>query len=488
MIVINTYRHRFTYYQILVLILLVFFFPKENLSQHLAPGRDSLIQEIETLQGRARLEKMVEFCGKYETVEPYKVLNIAKKGLKLATSLSHREAEFSLMLNTSAAFATLGEMDSAFLKIDSALLLAHKYQHPGFRARSLLYKSRYLIKEGSLVESRRISSAIIQLTDSLCMYKLCTDSRHILATSYLLTGDYQQAIELLDSTILYGKKYGIDITTSLANKAMAKKNLGKPAEALRTFFEVREIYLAEGEEEEAKIIEHHIAYLLNEQGLYDEALRYYIQLYSFFTFSGNVEQVSSICWGLGEITLALDSLEDAENYFQQGLYLKETNGIKTTGLILNGLGSVYMEKKNYSEAISYFNRALESFKETGNKKGQAIAFYKLADAHNQIKKFSKAQNYVEQALDFLIPNEIKRKTAEAYEILAESFGGQGKRNREKQAREKAEQVWKEVEGPKQMLAISKTLVFEALKESERLFGKEEGKKKEQINPNPLTSL
>lgn len=101
--------------------------------------------------------------------------------------------------------------------------------------------------------------------------------------------------------------------------------------------------------------------------------------------------------------------QKAKNFVEaEKIYLELISLNKKNLHAYQGLGEVYLEKKDYDQAIEtfvYLTKNLKAKKElsNGDKHLLAVSFFDLAQIHKYLEKLDRAKKYLEQALE-LEPN------------------------------------------------------------------------------------
>ncbi|GAB4115370.1 MAG: hypothetical protein OHK0057_12570 [Thermoflexibacter sp.] len=109
------------------------------------------------------------------------------------------------------------------------------------------------------------------------------------------------------------------------------------------------------------------------------------------TFPHNSELTNAAYFYLGEISLHLKQLDSALIFYQK----IHTNSLYIADSYL-GLGYAYFQMENYTLSIQYFEKYVNSGKETYLKE----AYSKQADAYFKVKNFTQALNAYELALKY----------------------------------------------------------------------------------------
>jgi tetratricopeptide (TPR) repeat protein/DNA-binding CsgD family transcriptional regulator len=107
--------------------------------------------------------------------------------------------------------------------------------------------------------------------------------------------------------------------------------------------------------------------------------------------------------GIANYYLRKEDYPAATRYLTEALKSSEKAGYKhVTGLIYNGLGLVSISLKEYDKAISYFGKAWQICKETGDLSNEAGISLNIASCYAELQDYSRARDYYQSNLNTLL--------------------------------------------------------------------------------------
>jgi tetratricopeptide (TPR) repeat protein len=97
---------------------------------------------------------------------------------------------------------------------------------------------------------------------------------------------------------------------------------------------------------------------------------------------------------IGETYMHLDSLQKAEKYFIKSLSIAENIGEKDMQIIANRhLGTLLLNTKNYSTALQYFKESLRVSNRSNNNLELVKIYPQIAETYAKLNDFKNANNY-----------------------------------------------------------------------------------------------
>lgn len=160
-------------------------------------------------------------------------------------------------------------------------------------------------------------------------------------------------------------------------------------------------------------IQHHHIYLLlkartlryignvyNDQGIYDNAIDFYIQSLDLHKQINDQKGVAYCLNNIGNVHADQGNFEKAKAYYLQSVPLFEADNEKT-GLAasFNNLGSIYFEEGEFKKSIDFFLKTLEIVKELDHKKGMANTYNNLGEAYHKQGQNDKSLEYYMNTLE-----------------------------------------------------------------------------------------
>ena len=148
-----------------------------------------------------------------------------------------------------------------------------------------------------------------------------------------------------------------------------------------------------------------IALLLNNIGVtyeelkkYDTALDYYQRALNYNIAEENENGIARNYIGLGNMSLALKNYAEAMRFFQlaEPIFRRLEWWIELS-VVLNNMGNVYAEQKQYGEALKKKEEALKIAIESEDIQGQAKYHLYITDILFRLNQFSEAGKHLEKA-------------------------------------------------------------------------------------------
>ncbi len=180
--------------------------------------------------------------------------------------------------------------------------------------------------------------------------------------------------------------------------------LNKNAEAIKNFSKALEYYKSKGDSEKAAYIQNELAGVDVNLGRYEAAMELYSGLLTYYTQKNNLWKYSSILNNMGTL---LDEKKDFDSALDKFLTALETikkvrpddNGF--LAILYCNLGDAYYGKKEYALSLKYRKMSLELYKKMNDSEGIAdlmldvgSSLMKLHDYGRAVENFLEAQkNY-----------------------------------------------------------------------------------------------
>jgi tetratricopeptide (TPR) repeat protein len=149
--------------------------------------------------------------------------------------------------------------------------------------------------------------------------------------------------------------------------------------------------------------------IIDRQGKWDKAAKYYEKSLKIKEKLGNAQSVATIYNSLGSIYADKGESRRAIGYYKKSLEISEAIA-DTVGVasVYGNLGSIYYRKGRWDRAIEYYEKSLEIYKKLENVHRIALVYNNLGSIYADKGKWSKALEYYEKSL------EIKWKFGDAH--------------------------------------------------------------------------
>lgn len=237
---------------------------------------------------------------------------------------------------------------------------------------------------------------------------------------------YNKALEIFNETNDYLNKIKISIELGVINHKQNKFD-----KALEFFFSANDILpLAKTQLSDDEYNLYHgiilldISIIFGEVKYYETALQYAKEADGFMS---NLDStyIASSSSNLGTIYLGLHQLKDAQQYLNKAIGYFSTNDVDNYALaiIYKNLGSTYLEEKDYTQALLYFDKALEFHNQHPNlyMSERAGILAEIAIIHAENGEINEAQNNLELALTLSNNKKGNRYVEDIYESLVELY-------------------------------------------------------------------
>ncbi len=152
------------------------------------------------------------------------------------------------------------------------------------------------------------------------------------------------------------------------------------------------------------------------------AKKMYIESAVLAAQSGNIHSIVNSYVNLGGIYNILEQTDSSLYFLNQGLAIaKKYDKNVDASSLYNNIGNVYFKKKQFQQALPYFQRNYQYHTAQGDPANTWLDELNLADVFIELKKFDSASFYAQRSLDIARNLQAKSKEADSYAILAKLF-------------------------------------------------------------------
>lgn len=429
--------------------------------------KDSLVAKIEEQSGKEKLASLQFFCDYFADKDPKLVLGYVEPAIELALAFENQTTLTKLYLNKGTSKAVLGEMNESLLSLNLAMKNAKALKDTFLITKNTLAFGNYYSRQGDFKKAETYYVKTKRLSAIVGDVEMGFTADFNIATTYISRGLHKKAI------LVYNELYGrcphekIDCNGVLFNKAICTYMLGEPSEALAMLFEAKTIDEAIDFELRVQSINHHIAYILESVGLFEESLKYYNEVLHYFNKQGELRQKASVNETIGGLLEKLHRSEEAKEYFLRSLKIQKDNGLKTYGTVLVALGNMALAEKEFDKASTYYDEAEPLLKEIKLKRGFVILLLGRANLSIAQGEYSEAEGYIQKALFICKKLELVKLQVDSYEKLALVLEKQERFEEALAARDTQQQLNIGVADKSAALAINQKLVHRKLSENEK---------------------
>jgi len=144
---------------------------------------------------------------------------------------------------------------------------------------------------------------------------------------------------------------------------------------------------------------------------------FFNQSLQLFRTVGSEQDIADLCMNLAEIHKNMNQLDSAMEYAQESLNLFQGNN-KYLGTLYWIVGLIHSRKKDYNQAILFFNRAIESNKITNALRFLILSEVSLAQVYLELKEYDSAKRVAEEALVLINESGYNGYRASVYKVFA----------------------------------------------------------------------
>lgn len=230
--------------------------------------------------------------------------------------------------------------------------------------------------------------------------------------------------------------------------------------------------------EESNLLKSNIALLLNNVGVlyksggeYDKAIEYYQENFNIQAEIGDLLNMARSKANIGNVYFyfgldylkALDYYEESLEFFEQYAEKHRENPAEyeqaRLGManILNNIGLVYKEQKNYGLALENYRKALKLFEELESKPGIAQTQSHIGIVYLEGENYSDALMYSQDALRIYREIGQRKEVASALENIGSIYYQWGKYDQALQHYEESLQISKELNLKKEVYDVYKEI-------------------------------
>lgn len=189
---------------------------------------------------------------------------------------------------------------------------------------------------------------------------------------------------------------------SLRVQGMAAIGDNRPQDGERLHSEALNIFTEAGDQRRAAWSKHNLAFALQRQQKFDEAMVYYQQAAETLEGLGDKYHFLVVQINLGLLLSEKGNLEIALEYFSQAEPVAQTFGDKRhLANIYTNFGLVYLKLDRYQAGEKAFRQAIQYYQEIGNVGWSINAMDGLAMIFLAQKQYDQAKDILEAALDML---------------------------------------------------------------------------------------
>jgi tetratricopeptide (TPR) repeat protein len=207
---------------------------------------------------------------------------------------------------------------------------------------------------------------------------------------------YEQSLEIRRKL---GQKRGMAV--SLSEIAQVQESMGRPQEAVKSYNEALALRREIGDQAGIGITLVNLGALLNETlGRPDEGLTLLREALGILRDSGNRGAEALALNNIGSAYLAKGQYSDAQTYFERALELRERAKVpREIADTLHNLAETLNRMGRFDQALTRYLRALELRRESGDRRTEAIESYSIGTVFDYQGRYGAAVQSKTEALE-----------------------------------------------------------------------------------------
>ncbi|MFC1716342.1 tetratricopeptide repeat protein [Candidatus Poribacteria bacterium] len=144
---------------------------------------------------------------------------------------------------------------------------------------------------------------------------------------------------------------------------------------------------------------HNIGVIHQNQGRYDDALKYYSDSLRIQQQLGNQDSIAASLHNIGVIHQDQGRYDDALKYYSDSLRIQQESGNQDgIAASLHSIGVIHQDQGRYDDALKYYNDSLRIKQESGNQAGIANSLHSIGIIHHRQGKYEDALKHYNDSL------------------------------------------------------------------------------------------
>jgi len=349
----------------------------------------ALEHQLQTLQGKEKINVLIDLGTLYETISPRKCIDYGKKALELSGKMKDYRGKARAMTIIAAGYIPLGNYDNAIATLEDARTL---YRQNG--------------------NAKGTTSVQVNL-----------------GRVYRYTGRYKKALACYRDALKHieasGDKENIGIVTG--NLGTLYFDMGNFAKSLE--FHLKSLTISEeiGDKEGVLHANNNIGLVYDSMGKSEKALEYYRKALRVSKETGNKYVTASVLNNIGNTYRSkIKDYPKALSYFQDALDIaKEMGNKRYIAVLLDNMGTTHQNLGNFETALQLHQQSLTLSEKIGNKSGMANSLINMADLYEKMKKAGNAVSSLEKALKIADDLDTKHHKEAIYKSLSTLYENKG---------------------------------------------------------------
>ncbi len=126
--------------------------------------------------------------------------------------------------------------------------------------------------------------------------------------------------------------------------------------------------------------------------------------------------------GLGNVYVTMELIDQANSYYHNALNIAKDHGYgELESKILNNIGTMHEDLKNYDVALDFFKRCLDKSIEIDDQYAIAIAYVNMGNVYLSLNKLSEAKEQLLQAVHYAVEHKKVLLLAHCYHSLGRIY-------------------------------------------------------------------
>lgn len=272
------------------------------------------------------------------------------------------------------------------------------------------------------------ASQAIELGEKLDFKKGITTGYNNTGVGYYQQNKYEEALVWYNNALAMHRQTGNFKGEGyvLSNMGLIYWKQGALPTAVEYYLKSLKIWDDHKLESEKASIFDNLANVYNEQEEYDLALSNYFKAREIQKkYSKPDHEQSMTVSNIGTAYLGKEKYEEALKYFLESLELLPEDEKESRAVSFSNIGLTYIELKDNTKALDYLSKALKLQQETEDADGMIHTLMGLAQTSQQTGKLKESGEYARQALELAQKINDKTVLAEAWQLLSDIAEKQG---------------------------------------------------------------
>lgn len=243
-----------------------------------------------------------------------------------------------------------------------------------------------------------------------------------------LEGKNNSGIYHMDKYVAYNKSQDDSsrVARGLFQIAAMQSAMGDYDKAITTHYRSLAIEEEFGDQYGIAFVKQGIGIALFETKRYDEALMYLQEALKLYAELNRVGDQANVNVTLGNLYTRINKINDAKKHYQQALSIYEkTNSSWGIAIAQDNIGHLYQKIGNFKESKNNHYKALKIRESMPNKQLLTRSLIAIGVVHHKEKKFSKALQYFNRALETVKETGSKSIMKDIHFRMSETYAAMG---------------------------------------------------------------